>query len=305
MFRAPLLAFFLIPLLASDSPSYRSDVTLVRAEARVYQAGTGSLIPDLKAADFVLRDGETRREIVYFTHDEEPLDLILLLDVSGTMLEMLPEVAAKAGAALRELHAGDRVAVEIFGKASLITQPFTEDFHAVERGLRELMSPRVGLDTDINSAVLFAARYARSQRRQARRAILAITDNMQASLTPSGTVDRELFEAGAVLDGIVLTARVRLPSFVSGRGGVYRFAEKTGGEVLEGTHPADKLRDIIQRIRARYSLYFRPVEAVGAKPHRIHIDLSPQARRRYPKAVVRGRTEYHPFTPPLVKELKA
>jgi hypothetical protein len=52
---------------------------------------------------------------------------------------------------------------------------------------------------------------------------------------------------------------------------------------------------MIRRIKFRYSIHFRPVETKSPQPRKIHIELSAEARRRYPNAVVRARRIYFPL----------
>ena len=100
---------------------FRSETTLVKVEAHVYDRITGQPIRHLQAADFEIHDEDQPREIVYFGSEAAPLDLVLLFDVSGSMRELLPNVAEQAAGALSQLRPGDRVAVMAFAKAWAIT----------------------------------------------------------------------------------------------------------------------------------------------------------------------------------------
>jgi hypothetical protein len=77
--------------------------------------------------------------------------------------------------------------------------------------------------------------------------------------------------------------------------GILGFARNTGGEVIEGNQPAERLAELIRRIKARYSIHFRPVETTAAAPRRIRVELSEEARKRYPRAGVRARRIYFPL----------
>ncbi|HJT88804.1 MAG TPA: VWA domain-containing protein [Bryobacteraceae bacterium] len=279
-------------LAAAESPVFRGDVTLVKVEAQVYDRSTRALIRNLQAADFQISDGGQPREIAYFAHDTGPLDLLLLLDVSGTMQEVLPNLAAQAREALGHLGTKDRVAIMAFGKYHTLTQPFTGDFDAAAQGLRHIFDVQVGLDTDINQAVWGAADYLRRSGGTARRAVLVLTDNIQESRVPDSLVDEQLFAADAVLDGLLVRGHFPVPHLV--HSGVLRFALKTGGEVIEGPQPGARLGEMVERIKARYSIYFRPAEAASGQERKIQVTLTPEARKRYPHAVVRARKSYFP-----------
>ena len=278
--------------LASDGPTFRTTLSLVKADAYVYDRQTHAPILDLQQSDFRVLDEDQPRDLVSFGEDAGPLDLVLLLDVSGSVLEILPKVADAASDALSVLQPGDRAGVMAFSKRTVTTQPLTSEFDDVAEGIRAATRVRIGLDTDINQALWSAADYLHRAGGASRRAILVITDNMQVTHIPDTLVDEQLSEAGAVLDGLLLRGPVALPHVT--HPGILGFARNSEGEVIEGGRPADRLAEMIRRIKFRYSLHFRPVDAPGAQPRRIHIDLTPEARRRYPNAVVRARRLYFP-----------
>jgi hypothetical protein len=278
--------------LAADGPQFQTTLSLVKADAYVYDRQTHAPIVDLQASDFRILDEDQPRDIAYFGNDAGPLDLVLLLDVSGSVLETLPRVADAASDALSVLQLDDRAAVMAFSKKTAVTQRLTGDFDAVAQGIRDATTLRIGLDTDINQAVWAAADYLHRAAGASRRAILIVTDNDQLTRIPDSLVDEQLAEAGAVLDGLLLRGPIGVPHVT--HPGILGFARNSGGEVIEGNRPAARLAEMIRRIKFRYSLHFRPVETASAKPRSIHIDLTSEARRRYPNAVVRARRLYFP-----------
>lgn len=278
--------------LAADGPSFRTTLSLVKADAYVYDRQSGAPILDLQSSDFRVLDEDQPRDIAYFGPDAGPLDLVLLLDVSGSVLEILPRVADAASGALSVLQPGDRAAVMAFSKRTAMTQPLTADLDAVAGGIRTATRVRIGLDTDINQALWSAADYLHRSPSASRRAILILTDNMQVTRVPDALVDEQLAESGAVLDGLLLRGPIALPRVT--HPGILGFARNSGGEVIEGNHPAGRLAEMIRRIKFRYSVHFRPVETDSPRPRRIHIELTDDARRRYPHAVVRARRLYFP-----------
>jgi hypothetical protein len=293
--RSPLavaLIGWTVLLPASDSPTFHTSVALVKADVEVYDRRTRSPILGLNASDFTVHDEDQTRDIVYFGDDSGPLDVLLLLDVSGSVREILPQIAACATDALSALGEEDRAAVMAFSKTTALAQSLTLNFLAVAEGIRATLSLRIGLDTDINQAVCSAANYLHDAGGTSRRAVLVITDNMQETSIPDPVVDEQLTEAGAVLDGLLVRGPMPLPHV--GHPGILGFARSTGGEVIEGNRPSSRLAEMIRRIKFRYSIHFRPVETQSPRPRRIHIALTAEARRRYPYAVVRARRIYFP-----------
>src|SRR5216684_813813 len=120
IFFMPLLLMLLLGggLLAQQKeeiPVFRAGVTLVRVDIEVTGSGNADL-SDFTQRDFRIFDENQPQEIVHFGRESEPLDLLLLLDVSGSMRRSLEEVAAGARAALGRLHTGDRVALMLFSR---------------------------------------------------------------------------------------------------------------------------------------------------------------------------------------------
>src|SRR5690242_17343892 len=145
--------------LGAADPVFHHSVTLVSVPASVFDRKTHAVIRDLKISDFVLQDGGDAREIVDVDADAAPLDLVLLLDVSGTMREALASVADRAREALAVLGSDDRAAVMCFGKRTRVTEELTGEFDAAADGVRRAFAAQVGLDTDINQAVWTASDY--------------------------------------------------------------------------------------------------------------------------------------------------
>src|SRR5205823_14862334 len=81
---------------------------------------------------------------------------------------------------LRYLKPGDKVAVMMFAKGSLVRCDFTEDLDAVARAIRKSnWEEPLGSGTAINDALLDAAAYIREKAGETgRRSILILTDNL-------------------------------------------------------------------------------------------------------------------------------
>src|SRR6185503_2873825 len=95
---------------AQDNATFRTGVSLVHVDAEVITAG-GRLEEGLRRDDFRVFDNRTDQPILHFSWAEEPLDLILLFDISSSMRPAVEAVSAAAREGLQELRHGDRVAV--------------------------------------------------------------------------------------------------------------------------------------------------------------------------------------------------
>jgi VWFA-related protein len=183
-----------------ETPIFKSGVALVKVDVEVTD-GT-KLLGGFQKDDFRILDNGTEQPILYFSQSEEPLDVILLFDLSGSMMSKLKKLSEAAHAALAELRNGDRVSVMVFGSKSRVVLPFTEDLNAVEMAINGVTAMRMG-GTRILAAINDAAMlFMKEQRTQRRRALIAVTDNHgQISGRKSATV-RNLWEADAVLSGL-------------------------------------------------------------------------------------------------------
>src|SRR5579872_4847651 len=241
----PTMMFFiaLAPiLLPAQTPAFRAEITLVKVDVSVTDS-KGRAISNLTQKDFEILDENTPQPIAYFDHESEPLDILLLLDVSGSMHRSLMELSATARAALRPLGLNDRVSVMLFARGSAVRQPFTHDFGLVESNIADAVKATdLGSGTAINAAVVSAAAYARDQPATARRAILIATDNLSLNYRlPDEEVIRALYAADATLDAILIGKQRRPdppkpgayvnPDFTPSD--VFKLADQTGGEAIE------------------------------------------------------------------------
>src|SRR5690348_14506474 len=120
---------------AQTAPVFRAGVSLVHVDAEVTSAD-GRILTGLSKEDFRVFDEGKEQPLVHFSAEEQPLDLILLFDISGSMRAVVAAVAAAAHEGFRELRPGDRVSVMVFNTRTRVMLPFTEDLDAVERTIR-------------------------------------------------------------------------------------------------------------------------------------------------------------------------
>lgn len=288
---------------AQDDVVFRSAVSLVHVDAEVTDA-TGSIVSGLAKEDFRIFDDRKEQPIVHFAAEEQPLDLILLFDVSGSMRAVVQGVAAAAKEGLQELRPGDRVSVMVFNTHSRVVAPFTEDLEAVERSIQnDILGLHFGGGTFIQSAVDDAAlRFLHEKKTERRRAVLIVTDNYGMRTRREESVVRDFWEADALLSGLIVrnptyqkihtVGLILGPQRLAMEAGMKGIAQKTGGDALRSDDPGSAFRDAMHRIRARYGLYYGLPQAKPGAARVVHVELAPDAAKRYPKARVRARTGY-------------
>jgi VWFA-related protein len=292
-------------LMAQDAvPIFRAEVSLVKVDFEVKES-KGGAPADFTKDDFVVFDENQPQQVVHFERQSVPLDLLLLLDISGSMRRSLEDVAAASRAALAHLHPGDRVALMLFSREAKVVQPFSEDFGATQyKILDSIYKQNLGSGTLINESLIAAAEYVKKEPVKGRRAILIVTDNEGLNYkSPDAEVIRAMYAADTVLNAIVVRKGPRPPA-VRQTGytnpdfappDVYKISAQTGGAAVDGL---GKISDVFQRmvesIRARYFLqYAAPPAELSGKFRHIRVELSPEARRRHPQAVVHAREGYY------------
>ncbi len=286
---------------AQERPTFTADVSLVKVDVQVVERSR--TVTDLTKDDFVITDAGERREIVYFGRDREPLWVLLLLDVSGSTRRYVEQMGDASRDALHELRPGDHVGIMVFGRETELRRDFTGDVDTISRAiLGALHAQGLGMATRINHAVMDAAASIgeAAGNDPGRRAILILTDNRGLNyLEPNEDVIRSLYRADAVLNAIAVGGAKPPPPQKPNANpdytpsDVFLLARETGGEVIEAKNAGRAFRDLMEGIRTRYSLHFRAPEVASGSFRPIRVELTPEARRRYPKAEIRARSGYY------------
>ena len=274
----------------------------VRVDVQVTQGK--DLVKDLAKEDFVVTDEGQAQTVVSFNHGNEPLNLLLLLDISGSMQPHIDSISKTARAALAHLRPGDRVAIMVFAKTSELHQDFSDNLAETARQISEAVNNHdVGNTTQINAAVVDAAHYMQAHAGPVgSRAILILTDNLSMSFQlTDGQVIRELNKADTVFNAIVtghaIEPRPPSPSMYPNPdltpANVMHLSDETGGEWVKADHADQSFNEMIERIRSRYMLaYHEPSSQPGLFRH-VAVTLTDAARKKYPLAELRARSGYY------------
>ncbi len=285
-----------------ETATFKTGVSDVRVDVQVTEGN--NLVKDLTKGDFSVADEGQLQSIVSFAHGDEPLNLVLLLDVSGSMQKYLDEISAEARAALDHLRPGDRVALMVFAKNTALAQDFSDNLAETARNISGALKDwDVGSSTMINSAVVDAARFMeKNAGPDGRRAILILTDNLSTSYRlTDGQVIRELNRADTVMNAIITGRAIRPRPMEPGKpanpdltpANVYELTEKTGGEWVKAENAGDSFKEMIERIRSRYMLAYHAPDAQAGTFRHITVTLDDAARKRYPGAELHSRSGYY------------
>lgn len=183
---------------------FRSDVSLVRVDAQVVDSSNRA-ITHLRMEDFVLREEGREQPIRNFASENLPVDVLFLLDVSASMRPHVQRIADASGQALTVLGRDDRMGIMVFDRATRVRLRFSNSRQDVQREFdRLLRQERFNGGTDITRAMLDAADYMRTEgRRDARRAIVILTDDQTEFDRDDEAVSRALTRADAVMCALI------------------------------------------------------------------------------------------------------
>jgi VWFA-related protein len=289
------LLFFCLPLAAQTV--FHSGTTLVQVDAQVIKDHRP--VEGLTAADFVLRENGTIRPIETLAYETEPLDVVLLLDTSGSMRKTIAELADGAKTALEQLHSQDRAALMVFSESSKVVQPLTEDRKPILASLASITS--VSGETDLYGAASSAASYLQEfGRSEGRRAVLMVSDNLGPKTRPEQIVVSRFWMANAVFNDLVtptpFDASLLPPEWRPSKKSIAdmgAISAATGGEtVLLDGNAAAGLGRMLERARQRYSLYYKPAPGRAGEERTITLELTKPIRKRVGKVEIRARKGY-------------
>jgi Ca-activated chloride channel homolog len=278
----------------------RSDVNLVLVEATVRDQH-GAIAKDLTAGQFRVEEDGVEQQIRYFSRDELPLAVALVVDRSGSMHSVLQQLHHVAYDTLSALKPGDEVALFSFAARITLIAGLTTDRRLVADRLAGI--PAAGA-TVISDALYEAAEYLEQEAPNRRHAIILVSDN-ETSLkgyTDEKRVIREALEAEASIYSIRVeegstphSLYVILPIFHDFS--VARVVRETGGEVIDATsldsiRPA--LNSAIARMKQRYTLgYYSNNHRRDQGFREISIRVTPASSQSAEKYTVYARRGYY------------
>ncbi len=289
----------------SGAATIHVDTQLVLLDAVVENKKSGQAVDTLSAKDFQLAEDGVPQTINYCSRDQLPLSVVLLFDMTETVHAALEPLARAAMETLGHLKPEDEVAVMIFSSRTELLQDFTKNRALAAYAIKTAswMADVEGtfLDEDMFEAVDQAMK-ARAPGN--RRVLVWLTDgtaNEQNSMTQASIGQHsaahlhsqqeamtKLLQSGAVVSALIdrtaETNRAIMESAMGGTrlGDIDQYAKATGGLVMStGTREAaDRLALLIDRMRARYTLGFKPtrVEPQG-KFCKLSLQLNPEFLR--------------------------
>jgi len=311
---------------AQDDPVFKVNSDLVLVDAQVVSKKTGRTVGDLKRGDFEIYEDGVKQDIAFFSQNTLPLSIVFLFDLTESVQPVLKPLGAGALEALQHLKPEDETAVMVYAATAQMIQDFTTDRKLTVDAIRQASEMKSEDEAFFNEGIFQASdALNKAKNPSSRRVIIWLTDNVPN--IPSGSAAdnvakkgrtlhteadafRRLFETGTVVSSLLersamsntfLVLYSKNPLFAGVRkhhppGDVFKYADETGGQVMKSSKSevAEKLADLIDQIRSRYSLGYRPPasKAPGAF-YEIKLKVVPEIAKREGQVVVKAKRGYY------------
>lgn len=159
------------------------DTKLVSLNAKVL-SNSGKPITTLKKEDFTLYENNVKQEIAYFTPVTAPVNLVLLLDFSGSTEKKKDIIKDAAKKFVDSLGPNDRVAVAAFARRFYLGSGFIADKKELKKIIKDIKIPSSGTayyDAMWNTMDVF------KQASGGRNAVVVLTDGVDNSISAPKT----------------------------------------------------------------------------------------------------------------------
>ena len=280
------LAAMSISLVAQQAPTFKSGTQIVSLFVTVTDPQK-RLVPGLTKEDFEVFDNEKPQPLIYFDNSIRPINVVVMLDTSGSMTLTIDLLKAAAEQFIIRLLPEDKARIGAFNDKIQFNARWSSDRDQMITDAKNL---DYGNGTRLWDAV--GASLDELKPIDGRKVILIFTDGDDTeSRTRLGTVlDRARaeevmiyaigLESKMVIDGRQITTK---PD-----GGLRKIADETGGGYFELKRTADlapTFTKVAQELHSQYVIGFTPTQ-LDNKVHKLVVKMkqpgmTAQARRSY------------------------
>jgi VWFA-related protein len=297
----------------SEPTTIHVDTQFVLLDALVEDKKSGAPLDTLSAKDFELSEDGVPKTISYFSHDQLPLSVVLLFDMTETVHAALAPLAQAALQVLGHLKPEDEVAVMTFSSRADLMQGFTTDRKLAAEGVKTASWMADVEGTFLDEDMFEAVEQVMKAKAGNRRVLVWLTDgtaneengftratigqHAPAHLHSQREAMTRLLQSGAVVSVLIdRTTETYRAIRASGPGGtrlgdIDEYARTTGGPVLStGTKEVpENLALLIDRVRARYTLGYKPTPAKSqGKFCKLSLRVRPESLSEHPEVRKQG-----------------
>ena len=238
---------------------------------------SGQALANLKKEDFELAENGQQQQIEFFQAQSAPFNMVLVLDLSGSIKDKLDVVKSAALRFVDVLGPQDKVAVVSFTHEIRVVSQLTSDRNELKRRIKNIEKPEGG--TAFYETMWFTLADTLRGTRGQRNAVVVMTDGVDSSLdryNPAPTrvtfeqLARRLEEADAMIFPVYLDTEYEevfergnstSEAYSVARDQLERIAELTGGQMFK----AEKVNDL-SGVYKQVAAAIRTVYSVGYYP---------------------------------------
>ena len=279
---AAIAAALSITLVAQQGPTFKAGTQVVSIFATVTDAQK-RLVPDLTKDDFQVFDNEKPQPVIYFDNSIRPINVVVMLDTSGSMTLTIDLLKQAAEQFLLRLLPEDRGRVGAFNDKIQFNARWSNDRD-------QMITDAKNLDFGNGTRLWDAAGASLDELKNidGRKVILLFTDgdDTESKMRLSAVLDRARAEE-VMIYAIGLESKF-LGTTTKPDGGLRKIAEETGGgyfELKRATDLAPTFTKVAQELHSQYVIGFAPT-ALDNKVHKLAVKMkqpgmTAQARRSY------------------------
>jgi VWFA-related protein len=240
----------------------------------------GVALANLKAEDFAVAENNEPQKIEFFQPTTAPFNLVLVLDLSGSIKDKLDVVKSAALRFVDILGPNDKIAVVTFTDEIRVVSQLSNDRDELKRRIKAVDRSQGG--TAFYEAVWFSLMDTLRGTRGQRNAIVVMTDGVDSSLdryNPMQTrvsfnqLARRLEESDVIVFPIYLDTEYEevfergnssSEAYAIARDQLERIAELTGGQAFKAEKVGDLsgvYKQVAAAIRTVYSVGYYPTNA--------------------------------------------
>ena len=259
---------------SSAQDSLKVDVNLVNVFATV-QDERGEYVTTLTTDDFRIYDDGVEQQVAVFEKDEVDSAVAILLDSSGSMVDILPMMKTGTLAFAGQVGKLDDLCVYAFGTSVRLIH----DFGGAPGNLRSRLASLRAYGTSLMFDALNDAIQQLEEKEQVRKALIVFTDGQDNGSTAGfGTVERAAARSGVLMYFVAIGSRVlvdddTIEALASSSGGRVIYMAKTDSV----PRAIDSIREELSR---QYYLGYYITSRPGSHKIRVEVPSRPNLRIR-------------------------
>lgn len=267
---------------------------------------SGAALQSLKKEDFEISENGSRQELEFFKSSNEPFNLVLVLDLSGSIQDKLDVVKSAALRFMDVIGPQDKVAVLVFTDEIKVISSLSSDREMVRKRIKAI--EKTAGATKFYEAMWFALADTLRGTKGQRNAIVVMTDGVDSSLDrydplPSRVsferLARRLEESDVLVFPVyldtefdeVFRGRSSSEAYAVARQQLETVAELTGGQMFKAEQASDLsgvYKQVAGALRTVYSLGY-----YSTKPERDGTFRRVRVVVNKPDAAVKTRKGYY------------